>query len=431
MRIEPPLSLSAKCRWYDVIGVSGRSVGVSYRSNRLYSVSEKESGGCGVRVNVDGRVGFSYAGEAEGVGRAMSRAMEIAPYGDGEDYELPGASMLPSVDCDSGRLEELDEAPLLAGAEEAIERIRSSFPEAEVDLGISFGSGERRILNSAGFEGSYRHSSFSVGITATIVSGDGVRLSVSEGASSTSPVDYGDAVRRLLWKLDRARDVRNVEAGEVPVVCTPKAFASLLGIVISGLSARSIFKGISPFIGKLESRVFHEGFTLLDDPLADGSVYSYPFDDEAVPARTKKIIDRGVIVEWLSNLKYAARLGVRPSGNGSRGHASLPGISTSGVVVDGGAHRLDSLLAEARGGLLVDQFIGLGQSNTLTGEFKANLDLAYALENGATAGRVKDCMLVGNLFELLASGPVFSRERIRYGSTLAPFVLFPAVNLVR
>jgi len=101
------------------------------------------------------------------------------------------------------------------------------------------------------------------------------------------------------------------------------------------------------------------------------------------------------------------------------------------VVVDGGARRLDSLLAEARGGLLVDQFIGLGQSNTLTGEFKANLDLAYALENGATAGRVKDCMLVGNLFELLASGPVFSRERILYGSTLAPFVLFPAVNLVR
>jgi len=77
----------------------------------------------------------------------------------------------------------------------------------------------------------------------------------------------------------------------------------------------------------------------------------------------------------------------------------------------------------------VDQFIGLGQSNTLTGEFTANLDLAYALENGEIAGRVKDCMLGGNLFELLSTGPVFSRERIRYGSALVPFVLFPSVNL--
>ena len=66
MRIEPPASLCARCRWYDVIGVAGRSVTVSYRNNRLYSVAEKESSGSGVRVNVDGRVGFSYSGGDEG-----------------------------------------------------------------------------------------------------------------------------------------------------------------------------------------------------------------------------------------------------------------------------------------------------------------------------------------------------------------------------
>ena len=395
MRIEPPASLCSRCRWYDVIGVAGRNVTVSYRSNRLYSVAEKESSGCGVRVNVDGRVGFSYSGSDEGVERAMRRAIEIAPYGDEEDYELPGPAKLPSVKCDSGRLEELDEGPIHSGAEEAIARIIESFPEAHVDLGISFGSGQRRIINSSGFDGSYRHSSFGVGITATIVSTDGV-----------------------------------VQAGAVPVVCTPKAFASLLGIVSSGISARSVFKGISPFAGKLGSRVFSEEFSLSDDPLADGSVYSYPFDDEGVPARTKKIIDRGVITEWVSNLKYAARLGVSPSGNGSRGHASLPGTSLSTVAVDGGKDGFESLVSGVRGGVLVDQFIGLGQSNTLTGEFKANLDLAYALENGEIAGRVKDCMLGGNLFELLSSGPVFSRERVRYGAALVPFVLFPSVNLI-
>lgn len=429
MRIEPPASLCARCRWYDVIGVAGRSVTVSYRNNRLYSVAEKESSGSGVRVNVDGRVGFSYSGGDEGVERAMRRAIEIAPYGDVEDYELPAAAELPSVKCDSGRLEELDEGPVLSGAEQAIARVIESFPEAQVDLGISFGSGERRIINSKGFDGSYRHSSFGVGITATMVSADGVRLSVSEGASSTAPVAYDEAVTGLLWKLERARTRRSVTAGPVPVVCTPKAFASLLGIVSSGIAARSVFKGISPFAGKLGSRVFSEGFTLSDDPLADGSVYSYPFDDEGVPARTKKIIDRGVITEWVSNLKYAARLGVKPSGNGSRGHASLPGTSLSTVAVEGGSDDFESLVAGLRGGVLLDQFIGLGQSNTLTGEFKANLDLAYALENGEISGRVKDCMLGGNLFELLSTGPVFSRERVRYGSALVPFVLFPSVNL--
>ena len=39
-------------------------------------------------------------------------------------------------------------------------------------------------------------------------------------------------------------------------------------------------------------------------------------------------------------------------------------------------------------------------------------------------------MLGGTRFELLSSGPVFSRERVRYGAALVPFVLFPSVNLI-
>ena len=38
-------------------------------------------------------------------------------------------------------------------------------------------------------------------------------------------------------------------------------------------------------------------------------------------------------------------------------------------------------------------------------------------------------MLSGNLFNLLAGDPVLSRERVRYGASLAPFVLFPAIHL--
>jgi PmbA protein len=429
MKIDLPASLRDKCRWYDVIGLSGRSVPVSFRNNRLYSIAERESGGLGVRVNVGGRVGLSFTGTGENLEAAMRRAIEIAAYGEVENHRLPPESDTPAVDLDAGRLEEADIAPVLSAAEEAIARILASFPEARIDMSISYGSGERHIVNSEGFEGSYRHSSFGAGITATMVSAGGVRLSVSEGVSSCAPVPYEAALERLLWKLERARNICRPPGGSIPVICTPKAFASLLGIVASGLSARSVFKGISPFAGKLGQRVFSERFTLADDPLVDGSVYSYPFDDEGVPARAKKVIDRGEITEWISNLKYASRLGVRPSGNGSRGHSSLPEPSFSNLTVDGGNDDFDSLCAGVRSGVLVDQFIGLGQSNTLTGEFKANLDLAYAIENGEITGRVKDCMLSGNLFNLLAGDPVLSRERVRYGASLAPFVLFPAIHL--
>ncbi len=430
MKTELPAALCRRCRWYDVIATSGKSVPVAFRNNRLYSIAERESSGFGVRVNVDGRVGFSFTSGGENLEAAMRRAIDMAPFGEAEDHALPPASVTPVVALDAGRLEETDMGPVLSAAEETIARILAAFPEAQVDMGVSYGSGERRIVNSEGFDGRYRHSSFGAGITATIVSADGVRLSVSEGVSSSGPASYEAALERLLWKLERAREVRRLPGGVLPVICTPKAFASLLGIVASGLSARSVFKGISPFAGKLGQRIFNERFTLSDDPLAAGSVYSFPFDDEGVPARTKRVIDRGEITEWISNLKYAARLGVRPSGNGSRGHSSLPAPSFSNVVVDGGGDDFNTLCAGVHSGVLVDQFIGLGQSNTLTGEFKANLDLAFAIENGEPGGRVKDCMLSGNLFELLSGETVFSRERVQYGSALAPYALFPAVHFI-
>ena len=49
--------------WYDAVYVSGKSTPVSFKNNRLYSLSESENSGFGVRVNKESRTGFSYTNE--------------------------------------------------------------------------------------------------------------------------------------------------------------------------------------------------------------------------------------------------------------------------------------------------------------------------------------------------------------------------------
>ena len=39
-------------KWYDAMYVSGRSKPVSFKNNRLYSISENENSGFGIRVNL-------------------------------------------------------------------------------------------------------------------------------------------------------------------------------------------------------------------------------------------------------------------------------------------------------------------------------------------------------------------------------------------
>jgi PmbA protein len=174
--------------------------------------------------------------------------------------------------------------------------------------------------------------------------------------------------------------------------------------------------------------MFNESLTVRDDPLMHGSPFSYPFDDEGVTAADKFLVNRGKIETFITDLKYAQKLGMAPGGNGTRGYSSLPYPSFSNVIIDPGTEPHDAIIGGITRGILVEQFIGLGQSNTLTGDFSANLELAYLVENGRIAGRLKDCMIADNLFRLLAGEMLLSAERERTGSVLAPSVLFPSVN---
>jgi len=69
------------------------------------------------------------------------------------------------------------------------------------------------------------------------------------------------------------------------------------------------------------------------------------------------------------------------------------------------------MLRGIRNGLLVHEFIGLGQGNPINGEFSVNVFLGYKIENGEIVGRVKDVMLAGNAFDALKDIAAISQER--------------------
>jgi len=140
------------------------------------------------------------------------------------------------------------------------------------------------------------------------------------------------------------------------------------------------------------------------------------------------MIGAGRIERFITDLKHAQKLGIPAEGNGTRGFSSLPYPSYSTIIIDPGTEPREAILAGMGRGILVEQFIGLGQSNTITGDFSGSLELAYLVENGQITGRVKDCMISDNIFRLLAGDIVMSAERERLGSALAPALLLPSVN---
>ena len=83
-------------------------------------------------------------------------------------------------------------------------------------------------------------------------------------------------------------------------------------------------------------------------------------------------------------------------------------------------------------GLLVDELLGLGQGNPLSGAFSNPVGLAYVIEEGEIVGRVKDVTLAGNVYDVLKSVGSLSREQYWvYGRYLLPHVLIPELDVVR
>ena len=119
----------------------------------------------------------------------------------------------------------------------------------------------------------------------------------------------------------------------------------------------------------------------------------------------------------------------KSTGNGNRGFSSQPSPGNSNILVETGAMSLDAMIKDVKYGVLLDQVLGGGQSNVLAGEFSVNIDLGYLIENGKVAGRVKDCMCAGNVFEIFNNIIAIGDRAEWHGSTKVPPFYFKAINI--
>ncbi len=413
--------------WFDAVYITGRSTPISFKNNRIYSVNESENSGFGVRVNMDGKTGFSSTNDPSGVADTVRRAAATAPYGEVEKFKIPGGTV-KGFDPHDSSIDLFDPKEEIAAAELFIRKIESAFPSINVDMSVSASAGSFRLINSQGVDLEYIDSLYSVSVSCSYVVKDGDKIDTWESVSALKPIDYNYLSDILINRIARGINREKLASGTYPVILPPSAAARFLGIIASGLNGQALWKGISPLAGKMGEKVFSDSLSLIDDPRIEGSPYTAPFDGEGINPSRRALINKGVVEGFIADLKYAERLGIDPTGNAARGYSSLPSPSFNGITMDPGSMSFNEIVKGIELGIVAEQFIGLGQSNTLNGDFSANLDLAFLVENGEIKGRLKDCMISGNVYDLMKGNIILSREMERKGSSLLPYICLDGVS---
>jgi PmbA protein len=423
--------LKKQAEQVEVIELQNEQTTVEFEANKLKTSTVAETRGQAVRVVRKGRLGFAASSDASTPQKLMANALESASYGDEVPLKFPGQQPTSTVRTYDQTVAELPIARLVEIGKEVLDLILPVEPEARCNVSLSRSVQATSLRNQAGLDMSFQRSPFSISLEVNRVEGDDVLIMYDIFGATLWDENYLGFVKNLVEKLKLARKVVPIRSGNMPVLFSP--FGALaLGLPLNeGLNGKNVYKGTSPLIGKVGEKLFDEKITVLDDGTLDGKYASAPCDDEGVPHRRNALIEKGVLKGFIYDLKTAAQFGVESTGNASRGLFTPPDPAPTNFLLQPGTTPLKEIIASLDEGIIVENLLGLGQGNIISGAFSNPLSLAFKVEKGEIVGRVKDVSIAGNVYDLLKNvGAVSQETQWVYNAFCAPYVLIPEMNVV-
>jgi PmbA protein len=432
MRVEEKiLELALKvAEAVEVIYEEGESRSVSFEHSKLKYIHNKSIRGVGLRIIKGGRIGFSSTTDLRSPEKLVEKAVRSAQFGQEARFEFPIPNKFSEVKIFDKEVVDFPIEKAVSLGKEAIDKALSVCPDYQCGVEVGRAVGMRRLLNSKGLDFSRNSTVHSMGIDIVLVKEAGL-VWVGEGESSRKIVDgLMKSTEKVLEKLRLAEREVKINSGLLPVIFTPKAVGLLLSPLEMGCNGKLVQKGASPLIGRLGEKIADERLTIYDDPTIDFATGSYPLDGEGIQSRRTPLVEKGVLKNYLFDLQTAGMMATRSTGNGIRGFASQPAPSCTNIVIEPGDMTLKDMIKDVQCGLLIDQVLGGGQSNTLAGEFSVNVDLGFLIERGELVGRVKDCMMAGNVFDVFNKLLAIGSQREWYGDNYVPPLYFSGLSVV-
>lgn len=147
-------------------------------------------------------------------------------------------------------------------------------------------------------------------------------------------------------------------------------------------------------------RKFGEDFlNIVDDGYLEGRRGNYRYDDEGVPRQKTYLIKDGKLRGFLHSRQTAAKMDVRPTGNGRAvSYQYEPIVRMRNTYVQNGDRTFKDLIKDIDNGIYAKGAFG-GQ--TQLEQFTFSAGYAYEIKNGEIGDLIRDVVLTGNVFRTL------------------------------
>jgi PmbA protein len=398
----------------EVYVARGTETEVRAYEGEVESLTSATSAGIGIRVVVDHRLGFAWAGSLDEsvLGETLEEARDNAAFATADEHvglAVPDGVPAVPVDLWDDRLAEVPTSKKIELALALEARARGADPRIRQVDAADYGdvASEAALVSTTGIRSSSRKTSgyLSVGVIA----GDGDASQTGGGFSVGRGFDGLDPERATTDAVTRA--VRLLGAvkgpsGRATVVFDRRMATALLSIVSSALSGEAVAKGRSFFAGRVGEQVGHPGLTLVDDPTDARAYGAAAYDAEGLAFRRNALVEAGVLRGFLYDTVSASRAGVTSTGSAVRGgYAGTPGPGCRALTLAPGPEGYDQegVLEAVGEGLFVQSLTGVHSGvNPISGDFSVGAE-GLMIRDGKLAEPVREITVASTLQRMLLS----------------------------
>lgn len=385
------------------------STSVKAYKGEVESLTQASSEGVGVRVVVDHRQGFAYAGTLEeaAVLEALAEARDNASFGEPDEFNglaEPDGVAPAELDLWPEGLSAVPTADKVAMAIELEKATTSRDPRVTGVRTATFSDarGEGAVATSTGILSWGRAGTCYLAVQA-LATADG-ETQIAGGLSvgrEVTDLDIDEAADDAILRATRLLGSTKPKTQRLTLVLEPRMTATILGLVGGMLNGESVLKGRSPFAKRKGEAIASPLLTFVDDPTDPRSLGAEQHDGEGLATRRNELVVDGVLQGFLHNSYTGRRSGTASTGSAQRGIASTPSVGAGALAVRPGSGTAEELLASVDEGLFVTSMAGLHSGvNPVSGDFSVGVE-GLMVRGGAIAEPIREATIASTLQRLL------------------------------
>lgn len=385
------------------------STSVKAYDGEVESLTQASSAGVGVRVVVDHREGFAYAGTLDegAVLDALAEARDNATFGEPDEHNglaTPDGVDVADLDLWPAGLSAVPTADKVAMALELERATRGRDPRISGVRVAMFSDslGEGAVATSTGIR-SWGRAGMSYLMVQALAVDDGetqIAAGLSVGREVTD-LSIDEAADDAVLRATRLLGSTKPATQRITLVLEPRMTAAVLGIVGGMLNGEAVLKGRSPFADRVGEAIASPLLTFVDDPTDARSLGAEIHDGEGLATRRNELVVDGLLQGFLHNTYTGRRSGTASTGSAQRGVSSTPGVGAGALAVAPGSGTHEEILAGVGDGLFVTSMAGLHSGvNPVSGDFSVGVE-GLMVRGGALAEPVREATIASTLQRLL------------------------------